>query len=160
MFPRSNFHQNLTATKRILSQQKLPNTHTLDFTCFYAESSASSFQREPWPARPANSKDSISKFSGDGGDIWISRVKGRDLEASSSPPQMLLAFSSLVSVWRELLEVVQLLLNFELRDCCGCCTFGDLPSFSHEGGVWRQEKEKKKKKRENERKGGGLYCVL
>ena len=57
---------------------------------------------------------------------------------------------------------MQLLLNFELRDCCGCCTFGDLPSFSLGEGIWRQEKEKKKRERERgrERKGGGLYCVL
>lgn len=53
---------------------------------------------------------------------------------------------------------MQLLLNFELRDCSGCCTFGDLPSFSLKEGVWKQEKKKKKKK--EERKGGGLYCLL
>lgn len=29
--------------------------------------------------------------------IWISRVKGGGLEARSSPPQMFLAFSSLVT---------------------------------------------------------------
>lgn len=33
-----------------------------------------------------------------GGDVWLSGVKGGELEASSSPPQMFLAFSSLVAV--------------------------------------------------------------
>lgn len=51
---------------------------------------------------------------------------------------------------RELLQVVQLLLNFELRDCCGCCTFGDLPSLSLEESIWKQEKKKKKKGRGRE----------
>lgn len=53
--------------------------------------------------------------------------------------------------------VVQLPLNFELRDRWGCRTFGDLPSFSLEEGVWKQEK-KKKKKIEREEGRGTLLC--
>lgn len=49
---------------------------------------------------------------------------------------------------------MQLLFTFELRDCCDCCTFGDLPSFSLREGVWRQEKEKKEREREQEREEG------
>lgn len=59
-------------------------------------------------------------------------------------------FQLISSRRREPLEVVQLLLNFELRDCCGCCTFGDLPSFSLEESIWKQEKKKKKKGRGRE----------
>ena len=58
-----------------------------------------------------------------------------------------------------MLVVVQLLPDFELLDCCGCCTFGDLPSFSFEEGVWKQEK-KEREEREREEGRGALLCSV
>lgn len=58
---------------------------------------------------------------GPGRGVWVSLVSGGRLEASFSTPQMFLAFKLISSWLRELLEVVQLLPNFELPDCCGCC---------------------------------------
>lgn len=81
-------------------------------------------------------------------------VKGRGLNVSSSPPPKVPGFQLISSRLRELLEVVQLLPHFELRDCCGCCTFGDLPSYSLEEGVWKQEKKKRERESERARERG------
>lgn len=85
-------------------------------------------------------------------------MEGGGLDAAGSPPEPPGNAQLISRRLRELLQVVQLLLHFELRDCCGCCTFGDLPSFSLQESIWKQEK--KKKERERGREGDSIvFCT-
>lgn len=157
--PKNSFHHNIIVTKHLLSHRSPQYTHA-ELYLFLCRVFSRFLPKGAMVPQASKEQGSYLRVIwGWGVERAVFRVEGRRagsfLVTSSEGP----GFQLISSRLRELLVAVQLLPNFELLDCCGCCTFGDLPSFSLEEGVWKQEK-KKKRERGRERKGGGLYCVL